>query len=332
MRTDPLVSVVTPFYNTKKYLVECVESVLQQSYHNWEYILVDNCSSDGSSEVVQYFTQRYSEKIRLVQTKTFLTQAENYNYALTLIAPESKYCKVVQADDWLFPECISQMVGVAEAHPSVAIVSAYELAGNMVDLEGVPYSSSEITGREACRLYYLDGKYLFGTPTSLLIRSDIVRKRVPFYEEKYAPFEDAHACFDLFRYHNLGFVHQLLTYSRRDQESILTQAYGKGLYHFFRLSVVVAHGAYYLSTEEYKRCLKNAERRYYLYLSRCAMRGRNREFWNCHKKCLASIGYDFSWFDLVRWVPRAFVEKTWETFWLHWDMDSYPASDEYMAG
>ncbi len=42
-------------------------------------------------------------------------------------------------------------------------------------------------------------KYLFGTPTSLLLRSDLVRSRDPFFDERYAPFEDGHVCFDLLK-------------------------------------------------------------------------------------------------------------------------------------
>ena len=44
---DPLVSVVTPFHNTAEFLGECIESVLAQSYENWEYILLNNASTDG---------------------------------------------------------------------------------------------------------------------------------------------------------------------------------------------------------------------------------------------------------------------------------------------
>jgi glycosyltransferase involved in cell wall biosynthesis len=47
----PLVSIVTPFYNTRDYLRECMESVLRQTYENSEYVLVDNCSTDGLSEI-----------------------------------------------------------------------------------------------------------------------------------------------------------------------------------------------------------------------------------------------------------------------------------------
>lgn len=331
LASEPLVSVVTPFYNTREFLPECIESVLQQNYRNWEYVLVDNCSTDGSSEIAQKYAARCPEKIRLVHTNSFLTQVQNYNFAISCIAPDSKYCKMVQADDWIFPDCVRSMIEVAEAHPSVGIVGAYELAGESVDMDGLPYPSHEVLGRDVCRLYFLKNKYVFGTPTSSLVRSDLIRSRVPFYEERYAPFEDAHVCFDLLRTWNFGFVHQVLTYSRRDNESILTRARALGLLHFSRLAIAIAHGRDYLSAEEYDRCLKDAERHYFLHLSRCRLRGRNPEFWEFHRKGLASIGYSLDWWLLAKWTPRALLEKSWEAFWTQWDKKSRVTPDDDVA-
>ena len=55
---------------------------------------------------------------------------QNWNHALRKISPNSKYCKIVHADDWIFPQCIEQMVSVAERNPSVGIVGSYGLKGN----------------------------------------------------------------------------------------------------------------------------------------------------------------------------------------------------------
>jgi glycosyltransferase involved in cell wall biosynthesis len=181
MEFSPLVSVVTPFYNTREFLEECIESVLRQTYQNWEYVLVDNCSSDGSSEIAQRYARRFPGQIRLIRTETFLSQVGNYNFALTCISPDSKYCKMVQADDWIFPDCLRSMVELAEAHPKAGIVSAYELEGDRAWLgAGLPYPSSEVSGREICRQYFHRYLLVFGTPTALLMRSDLVRSRNPF--------------------------------------------------------------------------------------------------------------------------------------------------------
>jgi glycosyltransferase involved in cell wall biosynthesis len=328
--SEPLVSVVTPFYNTHEFLAECIESVLRQSYQNWEYVLVDNCSTDGSSEIVAHYTSRFHDKIRLIRTQSFLSQVQNYNFALSCISPTSQYCKMVQADDWLFPDCIRSMVEVAEAHPSVGIVAAYELEGDRVALDGLPYPSSRIRGRHVGRLYFLRGTYLFGTPTSLLVRSELIRSRNPFYDERYAPFEDGHACFDLLRAWDFGFVHQVLTYSRRDNGGIISRMRPFKLELFLHLSMLVTHGRDYLSTQEYDRCLKQAERQYFLYLASCACarRRENKDFWEFHRSGLASINYSLDWRLLAKWIPRALLEKTWGAFWAWWDKGSRVIPDE----
>ncbi|MGA9789087.1 MAG: glycosyltransferase family 2 protein [Terriglobales bacterium] len=317
----PLVTVVTPLYNTDAYLEVCIRSVLCQTYDNWEYVLVDNCSTDRSAEVAGRYANQYPGKIRLQHNTAFLSQVQNYNTALRAISPVSKYCKVVQADDWLFPDCLRSMVEIAEAHPRVGIVASYELEGDEVRLDGLPYPSPEVTGREASRQYFLRDKYLFGTPTSVLLRSDIVLSRDPFFDERYAPFEDAHACFDLLKTWNFGFVHQVLTYTRRDNESIISKVRPFGLELFLRFSTLVVHGRDYLSEDEYRRSLKQAERKYFSFLSSCAcaLHPQGRDFWEFHRKGLASVNYAHNWRFLAKWIPRALVEKLWFGAWNKWD-------------
>lgn len=326
----PSVSVVTPFYNTREFLAQCIESVLHQTYQDWEYVLVDNRSTDGSSEIAQEYAARHPEKIRLMHTSSFLTQVQNYNFALSCISPVSKYCKMVQADDWLFPHCIQNMVDLAEAHPAVGIVSAYELEGEHVVLDGLPYPSPEVSGRDVCRRYFLDQTYLFGTPTSLLMRSELIRSRVPFYEERFAPFEDAHACFDLLRTWKFGFVHQVLTYSRRDNASILSRILPFKILYLSRLTLLIAHGRDYLSPGEYQRCLKAAEQSYFLYLAKCAckLHRLSKDFWKFHRNGLASIGYALDSRLLAKWIPRALLENSWDSFWSRWDRRSFLVSNE----
>lgn len=321
MKTLPLVSVVTPFYNTEKFLGECIESVLRQSYLNWQYVLVDNCSTDQSGAIAQRYAREHPEKIRVVRTETFLSQVENYNFALAEIDAESKYCKMVQADDWLFPDCIRSMVELAEEHPRVGIVAAYELEGDEVRLDGLPYPSPEVTGREAAGVYFVRGKYLFGTPTSLLFRSDLVRSRKPFFDERYAPFEDGHACFDLLKTCNFGFVHQVLTYTRRDNDSIISRVRPFGLELFLRYSLLAVHGRDFLSPEIFDLRMKEARREYLSFLSgaACARHRESREFWQFHRKGLASIGETLDWQLLWSWIPRTLMERTWAGAWRAWD-------------
>src|ERR1700691_640839 len=97
---EPMVSVVTPFHNTAPYLAQCIESVLAQSYSRFEYILADNCSTDGSGEIAETYA-RLDARIRLVRREQVLSQVQNYNSSLAVISEVSQYCKIVQADDWI---------------------------------------------------------------------------------------------------------------------------------------------------------------------------------------------------------------------------------------
>jgi glycosyltransferase involved in cell wall biosynthesis len=329
MTSSPLVNVVTPFYNTREFLAECIESVLRQTYENWQYLLVNNRSTDGSDEIAARYASHFPNKIRLIHTDSFLSQVHNYNFALSRISGESKYCKMVQADDWLFPDCLRAMVEVAEAHPSVGIVAAYQLEDE-IRLDGLPYPSPEVSGRDACRLFFLKGKYVFGSPTSSLLRSEAIRSKNPFYDDRYAPFEDGHVCFDLLKDWDFGFIHQVLTYSRFDNGGMMSRLRQFGIGPFLRLSMLVAHGRDYLSSDEHDHLLKRAEREYFLYLtqSACALHPKTREFWEFHKKGLATMNYTFDWKRMARWLPRAVIEKAWYAFWRRWDDDARRIRDD----
>jgi glycosyltransferase involved in cell wall biosynthesis len=324
MESTPLVSVVTPFYNTADFLAECIESVLRQTYTNWEYILVNNHSTDGSDKIAQSYVDRFPDKIRLVHTDTFLSQVKNYNFALSVISRDSKYCKMVQADDWIFPECLKSMVEVAEAHPKVGIVAGYELEGDRISLNGLPYPRPEVAGRDICRLNFIDNIPLFGSPTSILMRSEIIRSRTPFYREELWPFEDSHACFETLHTWNYGFVHQVLTYARRDNESgsISGRIRPFQMILFIRLSELVIQGKFYLTESEYNACLRKAEHQYFYFLGLSALQGmRNPQFWEWHKERLASIGYSLNLAFISKWMLLVFFDyignpkRTFEYLW-----------------
>src|SRR5262245_1437977 len=102
---QPFVSVVTPFYNSDRYLAECIESVLGQTHTSFEYLLVNNQSTDASAAIAADYARR-DGRIRLIDTTSFLGQVQNYNFALSQISDRSRYTKIVQADDWIFPACL----------------------------------------------------------------------------------------------------------------------------------------------------------------------------------------------------------------------------------
>src|SRR5262245_27262771 len=179
---ESLVSIVTPVYNGEHHLRECIESILAQTYQNWDYTIVNNSSTDKTLALAQHYAAR-DPRIRVHNNETFVPVIANYNIAFRQISPASEYCKVVAADDWLFPECLERMVSLAEQHRRVAIVGAYQLCGRGLAAEGVPYETPVLPGREVSRMQLLGGPYVFATPTAVLFRSSIVRSRHAFFNE-----------------------------------------------------------------------------------------------------------------------------------------------------
>ena len=68
---QPLVSILTPVYNGADYLAECIESVLQQTYQNYEYIIVNNCSTDGTLQIALDYALK-DKRIRVLNNEKFV--------------------------------------------------------------------------------------------------------------------------------------------------------------------------------------------------------------------------------------------------------------------
>jgi glycosyltransferase involved in cell wall biosynthesis len=290
--SQPLVSVVTPVYNEADCLAECIESVLAQTYTKWDYTIIDNCSTDGSLEVARRYAAK-DRRIRVHENQEFLPVIPNHNVALRQISPDSKYCKVVLGDDWIFPNCLEQMVALAEAHPSVGIVGAYALEGQRVAWTGLPYPSPVVCGREICRRHLLERLYVFGSANAVLYRADLVRSRDPFYNEANI-HADTEVCFALLKRCDFGFVHQILTFTRVRPGSLASTSEQLQTYFAGLLQLLVTHAPDYLTREESGARLARHLSEYYSFLGKNLMLGREKKFWDYHKGELTKAGMGFS--------------------------------------
>ena len=162
------------------------------------------------------------------------------------------------------------MVALAEANPNVGVVSAYRLEETRVTLTGLPYSISVLPGRELCRSMLRGRPYpnLFGSPTSLLIRSDLVRNRDPFYNLDNPFQEDQAACYEILRESDFGFVHQVLTFTRRDDRSPFSSHVRLGARVPESINLLMKYGPVYLTKTEFQRKLAGLFASYCIFLLR----------------------------------------------------------------
>jgi len=310
--TSPKVTVLTPAYNEAKYLAQCIESVLAQTYQNWEYIIVDNCSKDGTLEVARRYEQR-DKRIRVIHNETLLTQAKNFNFTVQQISADSQYCKFVQGDDFIYPQCLEEMVRLAENNPSVGIVTSYRLDGEKVKGDGLPVANTVVPGKELGRRQLTGGMFVFGTPTTIMFRSSILRSRTPFFNEACLHF-DTEACYEFLQKWDLGFVHQVLSFSRTDNISITSSLMRFSPDQIDYLITFKKFGPLYLEPALYERRLAEVEYYFYAFLGRAVWKNRDQEFWKYQKDGLRVAGCELNKLRLTRHALLAMLNVVGNPF------------------
>ena len=103
---DDLVSIIMPSFNTGKYIVETIESVLEQTYKNWELIIVDDCSSDETDEIVSHFLA--DKRIRYLKNEKNKGAAFSRNKALR--EANGKWIAFLDSDDVWMPEKLEKQL------------------------------------------------------------------------------------------------------------------------------------------------------------------------------------------------------------------------------
>lgn len=107
---DDLVSIIMPSFNTGKYITETIESVLAQSYKNWELIIVDDCSSDNTDEVVRTYLS--DDRIHYLKNEKNSGAAFSRNTALR--EAKGKWIAFLDSDDIWLPEKLEKQIAFME--------------------------------------------------------------------------------------------------------------------------------------------------------------------------------------------------------------------------
>lgn len=307
---EPFVSIVTPVYNGEAYLRECIDSVLAQTYSNWEYLILNNCSTDGTLKIAEEYSRR-DKRIRVQSNDSLLPIIANHNRALGLISPESKYCKVVSADDWVYPECLARMVALAEANPSVGLVGSYQLSGGgdkwYLRTYGLPYFSTVVSGREISRAHLLGTLDVLGDPTSSLYRADLVRRTDSFYPNPTAE-ADLSACYVCLRDADFGFVHQVLSFERLHPEQMTNTSKNLEAYFTSHLDDLRVYGPIYLEPAEQEKRINELMEEYYACLAFHAVHFRGGGFWSYQKRRLKEIGFPLSSLKLAKAISAKVLD------------------------
>lgn len=297
-----------PVYNGARTLRTALDSVVNQTYENFECIVLDNCSSDDTGMLAEEFASRDS-RFRCVRNETLLPVMENHNTVVAMMSEAATYCQILQADDALEPDCLRSKVALAERFPEVGVVASYSLWGSERFPEtDVPFSAECLPGREAAGRVLRGEFYPFLSPSSLLLRADPVRRRGKIYNESDL-HGDVQAAYEILEEADFGFVHETLVRVGRSAQSVTSRENAPLNRNLgTNLELLVSYGPRFLSQANLQSSVSSRLAHYYTTLSRAALEGRSTEFWDFHRAALKRAGH-----PLRRWrLAQAIIRRCWQ--------------------
>jgi glycosyltransferase involved in cell wall biosynthesis len=217
----PLISICIPTYNGEPYLKECLDSVLSQSYDNFEIIIVDDKSTDGTVGIINsYLTD---SRVRLFSNDINLGLVGNWNRCVELANGE--YIKFAFQDDLILPDCIQKMMDAANGDSLIACKRTFLLASN-TDEQTKKYYHKEVVTFE--KLGITDARSFIsperisqmaaenicmnfiGEPTSVMFKKEIINK-VGVFNSKLAQLCDLEYCLRVATNYGVTYISEALT-------------------------------------------------------------------------------------------------------------------------
>jgi len=223
----PLVSVCIPAHNAERWLAEALESALAQSFTDFEIVVADNSSIDGTAKIVRSYAD---PRIRVDTLSKGISAVANHNRAVRLSRGE--FVKFLHVDDLLRPDCLERMVELALEDPSIALVFAPR---EVLVEPGFEPEWGERFGRPHEHFESLervnDGRALFrqmldagfeenwiGEPSAVLLRRTSL-ERAGLLNERLFQIADLELWARLAYEYRIGFIDRVLSAYRHHEES-----------------------------------------------------------------------------------------------------------------
>lgn len=181
MKKNPTVSVLMPAYNAGQYLKESVESILSQSFADFEFIIIDDGSTDGTPELLNYYRDHRIVHLRHETNKGYV---HALNHGLQIA--RGKFIARQDADDISLPDRLAKQVKVLQEQPNLILVgSAYytiDEAGNHLRTFCPSTSNTAIRWQMLFQNSFIH--------SSVMFRADVIRRHGLRYDPELVPSED----------------------------------------------------------------------------------------------------------------------------------------------
>jgi glycosyltransferase involved in cell wall biosynthesis len=190
-RADPAVSVVVPFFNARAFLPEAIESVFGQTFGGWELLLVDDGSTDGSTDVAKEWAARAPDRVRCLEHEQRANRGVAASRNLGISKARAPYVAFLDADDVWFPPKLEHQVAILDAEPRAAMVCGpsqfwYSWSGRPEDRDRDYVKDlrvdSGLAAPPSLLISYLTRGTFVANPSTILVRREVL-DRVRGFEE-----------------------------------------------------------------------------------------------------------------------------------------------------
>ena len=171
----PIVSVLMTAYNRQQYIAEAIESVLASTFHDFELIIVDDSSTDGTVEVARRYIA--DPRVQVHVNERNLGDYPNRNRAASFA--RGRYLKYLDSDDVIYAHGLEVMVQAMERFPEAAL----GLSGPTFLPRPYPY---QVEPDQAYRQHFMGGGLLSPGPTACILRTDVFRALNGFHDTRFA--------------------------------------------------------------------------------------------------------------------------------------------------
>jgi len=193
-KKNPLVSVIMPVYNGSFFVEQAIESILAQTYQNFELIIVNNLSTDNTPVIIERYRQLYPKKIKVIH---FKKRHDAYGAANTAMRhAKGEFIAPMDADDISHPERFQKQVKFFLEKKEAIVVGTQakviDEERRIIGEKTFPTGHTEIYKKflEVCPLVH----------PSCMIRRNLLPKKNKLYENKYGVNDDYYTFFTLFKY------------------------------------------------------------------------------------------------------------------------------------
>jgi glycosyltransferase involved in cell wall biosynthesis len=179
-KSIPAISIVMPAYNAEKYIKEAIDSIIGQSFSNFECIIVDDGSTDSTRDIIRSYND---ERIVLLENKHDYIASLN----LGMDAARGKYIARMDADDIMHPDRLKMQYSVMESEPSITVCGTWmQHIGERIPPGSIAVSANGLV--EFPLLQFLKGNFMFH-PTAVIRRNFLIENKL-HYEKNYIYAED----------------------------------------------------------------------------------------------------------------------------------------------